>query len=397
LRILVVKLSSLGDVVHAMPAVQDMLEMQPDAQIDWVVEEGFADLARLVAGVRRVIPIAQRRWRKEGYLASSVRRERRAFKADLQSETYDLVIDFQGLLKSALVARSATLAEGGKRIGLGNKTEGSSYEGVARLAYSESVILSSRIHAIERSRELAAVALGYPLRTEAPEFGMRIPSRSELKPELQQQLVRSYVVLVHGTSRADKQWPMDHWVEIGRQLAKAGLGCVLPWGNDEEYHAARFIADNMNRNAVVLSKLSLPQICTVIARSVGVVGVDSGITHIASALARPTVQIYNFDTAWRTGGYWSPNIVNIGGVAGSKAPAPPQVDEVLSAFLQVLRRPNEPLPHPDEGPSEPHQPHEQGNEPLSRLRGGQHSLPAADDSDLLRSDVMQDLNELDRR
>ena len=120
-----------------MPAVQDMLTMVPGVEIDWVVEEGFADLVRLVKGVRRVIPIGQRRWRKEGYLSSIVRRERRAFKAEIQSETYDLVLDFQGLLKSALVARNAKLAPGGRRVGLGNKTEGSSYEGMARLAYSE--------------------------------------------------------------------------------------------------------------------------------------------------------------------------------------------------------------------------------------------------------------------
>ena len=373
--------------------------MQPDVEIDWVVEEGFADLVRLVKGVSRVVPIAQRRWRKEGYLTGSVRRERRAFKAELQSEAYDLVIDFQGLLKSALVARNAKLTEAGRRIGLGNKTEGSSYESMARLAYSESVILSSRIHAIERSRELSAVALGYPLRTEAPQFGMRIPSRSELKPELQQQLARGYVVLVHGTSRVDKQWPMDNWVELGRQLAKAGLGCVLPWGSEDEYHAARFIADNMNRNAVVLPKLSLPHICTVIARSVGVVGVDSGVTHIASALERPTVQIYNFDTAWRTGGYWSPDIVNIGGAVGSKAPAPPQVDEVLSAFLQVLRRPHDQVPHEDDGPSEPGEAGDlQGDLRFKdALRGGQHSIPAEDDSDLVPSDVMRELAERDRR
>ena len=170
MKILIVKLSSLGDVVHAMPAVQDIRRALPDAQIDWVVERGFAPLVQRCQGVHRVIACELRRWRKAP-LSHETRRAWAAFKAELQQEHYDAVIDLQGLTKSALVAWLARLNAGGKRYGLANQTEGSSFEAPARWVAHEAITLPAHSHAVTRSRELCAQALHYRL-PDAVSFGL---------------------------------------------------------------------------------------------------------------------------------------------------------------------------------------------------------------------------------
>jgi heptosyltransferase-1 len=325
-HILVVKLSSLGDVVHTMPAVQDIVRSVPNARIDWVVEEGFADLAEMTAGVQNVIRISLRRWRRQGLLGRQSREEFAAFRELLAQQPYDHVIDFQGLVKSAIVTKLARTTLTGTRAGLANRTEGSSYEPLARLAYTQAYAITPRVHAIERSRQLAARALRYAKPVDL-KFGFTAP---QMELELAHSLPLQYVVFVHGTSRADKCWLEHHWVVLGKMLAEYGLSVVLPWGNAEEAVAARDIARGIGDAAVVLPKMSLRQVASVLQASTAVVGVDSGLVHMASALDKPTVQLYNFDTAWRTGGYWSPHIINVGG------PAMPTLDEVAQALANVL-------------------------------------------------------------
>jgi heptosyltransferase I len=325
-HILVVKLSSLGDVVHTMPAVQDIVRSVPQARIDWVVEEGFADLAEMCTGVQNVIRISLRRWRKQGLLGPQSRAEFAAFRELLAQQPYDHVIDFQGLVKSAIVTKLAQITPGGVRAGLANRTEGSSYEPLARLAYTQAYSITPRVHAIERSRQLAARALRVAKPVDL-QFGFAPPA---MERELAHSLPLQYVVFVHGTSRADKCWLEHHWVALGQQLASKGLSVVLPWGSADEAVAARDIASGIGGSAVVLPEMSLKQVAAVLQSSTAVVGVDSGLVHMASALDKPTVQIYNFDTAWRTGGYWSPRVVNVGG------PAMPTLDDVLRGLGQVL-------------------------------------------------------------
>ncbi len=299
MKILIVKLSSLGDVVHAMPAVQDMLHAMPDAQIDWVVERGFAPLAQRCLGVRRVIASDLRRWRKAPFSADT-RRAWRAFKAELQQEAYDAVIDLQGLTKSALVAWLARLSPGGQRYGLANQTEGSSFEAPARWVAHQAITLPAHSHAVTRSRELCALALHYHL-PDALVFGL-VPQPTQTAfsvPPLAPGL-RGVVALVHGTSRADKQWPLAHWRALAQRLNEAGLGVVLPQGSLAEQHAAHDIAQGL-AHAQVWPMLSLDALTDALAVCSGVIGVDSGLSHIAVALNLPHVQIYNFDTAWRTG------------------------------------------------------------------------------------------------
>ena len=291
MKILIVKLSSLGDVVHAMPAVQDIRAALPDARVDWVVERGFARLPQRCEGVRRVIACDLRRWRKAP-LASQTRFEWRAFRDELRSESYDAVIDLQGLTKSALVARVARLAAGGRRYALANQTEGSSYEAPTRWVADVAVRVEPHVHAITRSRELCAKALGY-----VPPKWMRFGLHSSAQADGDKRCV----AFVHGTSRDDKCWPEAHWVELGRRLIAEGHTIGLPHGGDAERERSERIARSLGDGAQVWPRLDLGALTDRLAACAGVIGVDSGLSHIAVALDLPHVQVYNFDTAWRTG------------------------------------------------------------------------------------------------
>lgn len=309
MNILIVKLSSLGDVVHAMPAVQDIRRAMPDAQIDWVVERGFAPLVLRCQGVRRVMACELRRWRKSP-LSRETRHAWAAFKGELQQEAYDAVIDLQGLTKSAWVAWLARLSTGGKRYGLANQTEGSSFEAPARWVAHQAITLPAHSHAVTRSRELCAQALHYQL-PEVLDFGLMAQSSnpqlvssdiaSETSPATGcSRAMRGTVALVHGTSRADKQWPLAHWRELAQRLSGDGFCVVLPHGSDIEQQTAHDIAHGLAQ-ARVWPRLALDALTDALATCSGVIGVDSGLSHIAVALDLPHVQIYNFDTAWRTG------------------------------------------------------------------------------------------------
>jgi len=302
LKILIVKLSSLGDVVHAMPAVQDIRRALPQAQIDWVVERSFAPLVERCDGVRRVIPCELRRWRKAP-LAAATRAEWRVFKQVLQHEAYDAVIDLQGLSKSALVAWLARLAPGGRRYALANQTEGSGYEAPTRWVAHQAIRMVPHIHALQRSRELCARALGYAL-PALETFGLQPHQQnSAIAPErvaLGVLTARPCVALVHGSSRADKQWPAAHWLDLAQRLDGAGFDVALLHGTDEEQRRSEAMAREMP-HAVVWPRLALDALTDALAGCAGVIGVDSGLSHIAVALDLLHVQIYNFDTAWRTG------------------------------------------------------------------------------------------------
>jgi heptosyltransferase-1 len=291
LKILIVKLSSLGDVVHAMAALQDIRRALPQAQIDWVVERGFGALVRRCTGVNRVIECELRRWRKSPF-SGRTRRAWRSFRAELRRESYDAVIDLQGLTKSALISWLAPLQPGGQRYGLALRSEGSSFEAPARWVADVAIALPTHIHAVERSRQLCAKALGYEV-TQSAVFGLKADAIASSGG-------RARVALVHGTSRADKQWPVAYWQALGQRLIGQGYDIALPCGSDAEEQVARQIANGLTQ-AEVWPRLELDALTDALAGCAGVIGVDSGLSHIAVALNLRHVQIYNFDTAWRTG------------------------------------------------------------------------------------------------
>lgn len=325
MKILLVRVSSLGDVLHNLPMVADILRHHPDAQIDWVVEEGYVSLVRLNPHVRKVIPFALRRWKK-GLKDKAVRAEVRAFFRDLRAEQYDYVFDTQGLIKTGLVMAAARVRPGGQKIGMANGTEDSGYEGASRIFHSRSIPVALRTHAVQRGREIAAASLGYAADTP-PDFGLPAPdpaSRPGWMP------AADYAVFFHGTARDAKKWAPANWIALGQALAPMTI--LLPWGSPKEKDEAEHLAAALP-NARLLPKLSMMDAVELARHAALAVGVDTGLTHIAAAFVRPTVEIYCDSPRWKTEGNWSPRIVNLGDTG-----QPPSSDEVIAAARRLLEQ-----------------------------------------------------------
>lgn len=315
-----------------MPMVSDIRRHYPDANIDWVVEEGYASLVRLNSDVRRIIPFALRRWRKSLFTAAT-RAEMSEFRQQLKQDAYDFVFDTQGLLKTSVVMRMARLAPKGKRVGLANATEGSGYEPISRIFHNLSVVVGLRTHAVLRARQVAAQALGYNVDGPA-DFNLKIPFISPghsptWLPDT------PYAVFFHGTARAEKQWAFANWICIAQQLSDRNVAILLPWGNAAEKQTAEKMAANMP-NARVLRKLPLMEAVMLAQRASLVIGVDTGLTHVAAAFTRPTIELYCDSPRWKTEGDWSASIVNLGdeGIA-------PTVEEVSGAVRTLLESKND--------------------------------------------------------
>jgi heptosyltransferase-1 len=274
--------------------------------------------------VHRAIPCALRKWRSS-FLTAGTRAAWRAFKADLRSEAYDAVIDLQGLTKSALIARLATLAPGGKRYAMANRTEGSSYERATRWVADVAIPLEPHVHAVQRARLLCAAALGHEV-PDLLEFGLGVhagrPSAAIKK-----------IAFVTGTSRADKLWPVLHWARLGQQFLADGYAVRLVHGSEAEELVCQDIGRRLGRGCERFPRLKLDALVDELAGCAGVIGVDSGVSHIAVALGLPHVQIYNFDTAWRTGPLSGPGS-NPRQVSVFGQPAP-TVDAIWQAWKAV--------------------------------------------------------------
>ncbi len=344
-KILLVKLSSLGDVLHNLPIVWDLRKRLPDAQIDWIVEEGYVHLLEPLKttekfrGIDRIIPVAFRRWRKNLF---SIRtwREFFAMRKLLQSVSYDIVIETQGLLKSALVCALARKSKHAIVSGLGNASEHSGYEPMARIFYNQSVHVPVKCHAIDRSRWVMCSALDWPLfdrRSESPLFypsdfvGQLEPLAFEGLRKLPNGAVVPYVVCFHSTARAAKRWPSENWVELGKTLSSQGYQVIFPWGSPEEMKISALMASQVP-GAIVPRAFSIEEAYRLVAHAALTIGVDTGLTHLAAVLGKPTIEIYCDSPRWKTEGYWSSNIANLGDFKSL-----PQVNAVLQAAETLLK------------------------------------------------------------
>ncbi len=320
MRILIVKLSSLGDVVHALPVVSDIRAAHPEVTIDWVVEPAFAPVVRRVRGIAEAIELPLRRWARSGWLDGSTWAEARAFVRRLRRERYDAIIDLQGLTKSAVVACLAR----GPSFGLANRTEGASHEGPARWLVTQAIHVEPKSHALDRSRELVARVLRVGT-DRPPSFGLAA-SGSAADADARR------VVFIHGSSRSDKLWPEANWIELGRRIAAAGGMVALPQSDAAEQERAERLAAAIGAAAEVWPKMNLDALIDRMAGTAGAIGVDSGPSHIAVALDLPHVQIYNHPTSWRTGPQERHGHRHQRSIEGAPTPT---VDAVWAAWQQV--------------------------------------------------------------
>ena len=302
--------------MHNLPVASDIRARDPGSEIDWVVEETFSAIPGLHSGVRKVLPAAIRRWRGSWW-RTRTRREIRTFLDELRARSYDAVIDTQGLLKSATVARLAR----GPRFGLDWK---SSREPLA-LFYTRTFSVPWMTHAVERNRSLAAQALGYDL-PAGLDYGISASAgNAEWLPG------EPYAVLIHVTSARAKLWPEEQWIGLGERLARDGVRSVLTWGNAHERERAARIGLALP-GAVVPPALSLAEAAWALAGARACVGLDTGLTHLAAALRVPTVGIYCATDPAATGLYGCARAVNLGGIGN-----PPTVEQVGAALERLLR------------------------------------------------------------
>lgn len=285
MKVLIIKMSSLGDILHTFPALTDAGDNMPSIRFDWVVEESFSELPTWHPLVNKVIPLAFRRLRKTP-IKSLFSKEWNVFFRALRAEKYDVIIDAQGLVKSGLI----TFLARGCKAGLDKH---SSWEPFARFAYQKKYAVNPEQHAVDRVRQLFAQALGYALPTTPADYGLNREQFSTTSAE-------SYLLFFHGTTWATKLWPEAYWIELGKLASARGLTIYLPFGNDEEKKRAEKIASAVP-SADVLPKLNLTEMATKIVNAKAVISVDTGLGHLAAALSAPTISLYGPTDPLKTG------------------------------------------------------------------------------------------------
>jgi lipopolysaccharide heptosyltransferase I len=288
MRVLIVKMSSLGDVVHTLPALTDAAAAIPGIRFDWLVEEAFAEIPAWHPAVDKVIPIALRRWRKHP-LRDFTGPEWRECKLALRSTHYDAVIDAQGLLKSAFVARLV-------KAPIYGMDKHSVRERIASSFYRHKLSVPRDMHAVERTRQLFAAALNYKLAGDRGDYGVRAHLGGDT-------VKRSRGLLFfHGTARAEKLWPVEHWVELACLADAEDYPVWLPWGGELEQQRALEVAQR-SETAKVLPRLDLLGLAGMLLEVEGAVAVDTGLGHLAAALDVPTVSLYGPTSTALIGAY----------------------------------------------------------------------------------------------
>ncbi len=279
MKALIIKLSSMGDLIHTLPALTDAKKAIPAIEFDWVAEPAFAEIPTWHPSVNRVIEAPIRQWKRnkwQAFRAGAIKQ----FKQSLRQTDYDLIIDAQSALKTAIISTQAA----GPRAGMDKQ---SVREYGAQWFYQQRYFIDKNQHAINRTRQLFARALNYPEPESSPDFGI---NRNQLT-EPPVTLPEKYIVCVHGTTWKTKHWQQTHWQTLINIITKNNLSVVLLFGNENEKKRSEQLAKN-NKNVLVMPKLSLSECATVIANAKAAVCVDTGLGHLAAALNTPAVHLY---------------------------------------------------------------------------------------------------------
>ena len=277
MKILIVKTSSMGDIIHALPVAWDIAHAFPEARIDWAAEASFRDIPRMSPFVDEIKVSRFRGWRKS-ILSKATRDEVAALKADLASEHYDAVVDLQGLVRSAWLASWT-------RVPVTGYSRRAAKEPLAAWFYEKTLEYPASIPTVRRYRAAAAEALGYEVDLERVHYGLSISEPSSVE------MTEPYAALCINTSRDSKLWPEEDWVEIGRRLNETGRRSVLFWGSETERKRSESVASRIE-GAVVAPRTGLLATGRLIAGADAVLGVDTGLTHLGAALGRPSVGIF---------------------------------------------------------------------------------------------------------
>ncbi len=319
--VLVIRPSSLGDIVYALAVAADIRHHRPDTAIDWVAERSFAPLVGLCPDIRTIIPFALRRWRRAP-LARATWQEIGAFRRDVRAARYTAILDLQEQVKGAIIARTAR----GRRHGF---DRASVREPLATLGHDTHHRVPRHLHFVERCRRLAAAALHYEL-DGPPHWRLAPPATARVMAQL------PYVALLHATSRADKLWPESHWRTLIAHFERAGFATLLPWGSPDEEARSRRLADGF-ASAIVPPWLSLPDAASLLAHAELAIGVDTGFTHLAAALHTATIGLFlATDPATHGVACTGPHARDLGG-AGHE-PEPAAVIETAGALLRAAPR-----------------------------------------------------------
>lgn len=277
-RVLLIKLTSLGDLIHALPALSDAKSARPELEFDWVIDENFQEIAGWHPAVKGIVTSNHRQWREALTHPTTLGSVSRLI-AGIRAVEYDLVIDAQGNFKTALLSMFAK----GPRAGFDRH---SVREWIAHLAYQRRFAASKNAHAIERLRLLFAAALDYPVPASVPDF--QIQKERFVKPKVD--LPKEYLVFVHNASWKTKLWPEAHWEELLKRSVQAGFKVLLPWGNSQEEARAKRLA--VHSEVQVLPKLTLSEMGYVLDRARACVCMDTGLSHLTAALNVPSITLY---------------------------------------------------------------------------------------------------------
>jgi heptosyltransferase-1 len=285
IKILLVKMSSMGDIFHTFPAISDLKAQFPDAIIDWVVEDSFKEIVDWHPGINKAIPISLRRWMKER--SSKSWREFTSWKKNLQNETYDVVIDAQGLLKSALIAKCA------KATTVKGFNKQSARESIASFFYKERFNVTKSQHAVERTRQLLGEAFGYsPMPTL--NFGINQNFSHVIKNPRK-------LIFIIGTSWVTKLWSTYHWQHLVAIAIEDGFDVEIMWGSTEERAIADSIIAACPKATRPLQRMTITAIAEKLVEAAGVIGLDTGFSHLAGALETPTIALYGATSPVKVG------------------------------------------------------------------------------------------------